>query len=874
LIAAPQRKNTRLAYRFWGKTALGDPDSTHARWLSLVDHCTDVAMVFRELCKRNGPRRSLQCSADRPLSEVDFDRLAVLALLHDLGKCNRGFQARFDPGARDTAGHLREVLPLLHDRDLAGAFTTAVDFDTIGCWFADTDSAAAYFHALLAHHGRPHPAPSSEAETDRTARHWRATDAIDPFTGIRELVAAARETFPRAFAEGGAPLPPSPRFQHRFAGLLMLADWLGSHSEGFFPFEHTASSRQAFAAQAAPRALRCVGLDTEPERERLRADTRGFHGVFGFAPRALQQALAQPRDAQTVVVESATGSGKTEAALSQFLEQFRRGEVDSLYFALPTRVAARELYARVLDFARRAFGDEHPPVLLAVPGYAAVDGEPPDRLLPDADHLYNDNISDRMRERTWSAERPKRFLAAPIAVGTIDQALLSVLQTPHAHLRSVCLDRSLLVVDEVHASDTYVHHLLRALLAHHRRVGGRALLLSATLGAGARAELLTPPERAADVPAFHQCVATPYPALSSETRRPVGLDDSQDNSLDKQVAIEALAELEDPRALLPQLREAVAAQARVLVVMNTVDRAVALQRATEADPALQDATFRCHGVPCPHHGRFARADREALDAAVSGRMGKAGSAGPLLLIGTQTLEQSLDIDADWLVTDLCPIDVLLQRIGRLHRHARDRPSGYCQARCTVLVPHDRTLKPYLDERGRTRGRAGLGRVYPDLRIARLTCEIVDAVGEIRLPRDNRHLVEHATHPEQLERFREGPWEAHRNELKGVEIAHGRAASSALIPDLPFDELGFGEFEETLRTRLGLGDRRLVLDPPCTSPFGNRLSAIAIPGWMTPEGAEGETPEGAVEPVEDGLRFSYGGRAYRYTRYGLEQDNAA
>lgn len=861
-----------MAYRFWGKTAPG-PEGWPVAWLPLEDHCVDVAVVLRRLCEQSGFRRSLSHAAARPLSSIDCDRLAVLSCLHDLGKCNWGFQARFDPTARDTAGHLREVLALFYDSRLSTAFAEAIDFDTIVSWFRDHQSAAEYLHVLLAHHGRPHPRPSSEAETDRTARFWRVSDGIDPFAGIAELLAAARAAFPGAFAHSGQHLPVSPRFQHRFAGLLMLADWLGSHSEGFFPFEHSAPDRPTFAAEAAARAITTVGLDIEPFREDSQVKARGFRNIFGFPPNSLQSTLAEHTDGQTIVVESATGSGKTEAALAHFLQRFRQGVVDSLYFALPTRVAARELYGRVLAFTRRTFGDGHPPVVLAVPGYAAVDGEPPS-CLPDPRHQYNDEPRDVMRDRSWAAERPKRFLAAPIAVGTIDQALLSILQVPHAHLRSICLDRSLLVADEVHASDTYVHNLLRVLLAHHRSIGGRALLLSATLGASARAELLTAPGDPAPVTAFSESAAVPYPAVTSEQHAPVRIASNEAPGVQKVVTLDPVTALDDPEVLLPRLRDATSRGARVLAVMNTVNRAISLQRAAEQDGVLSASLFDCSGVRCPHHGRFARVDREALDAEVSARLGKDSAAGALLLIGTQTLEQSLDIDADWLVTDLCPVDVLLQRIGRLHRHSRDRPSEFEAARCTVLMPTDRSFDRFFDERGRVHGQAGLGLVYPDLRIARLTAELVDGEGEVHLPRDNRRLVEYATHPEQLERFREGPWQGHRNELLGTQLAHGRAATDAVIPETPFDELRFSDFEGSLTTRLGLGDRRIILDHACTSPFGNRLTEITIPGWMVARDVEGEVPDGPVVAADGSVSLQYGGRVYEYSRYGLERTDAS
>ncbi|EQD77156.1 CRISPR-associated helicase Cas3, partial [mine drainage metagenome] len=249
----------------------------------------------------------------------------------------------------------------------------------------------------------------------------------------------------------------------------------------------------------------------------------GFAERFGFAnPHPLQTAVdaLDPLEESTrlVIAEAETGSGKTEAALAWFFNLFAEGRVDGLYFALPTRVAARQLYERVCKYINRVFPDPQcrPVTVLAVPGYPLLDGLPPERALPtqEAGNRWQDDETLRRRERQWSAERPKRFLAATVAVGTVDQALLSVVQTAHAHLRSVCLDRSLLVVDEVHASDVYMSRLLEVLLGHHLGVGGHAMLLSATLGSRARGRYVAVAGGECPLPSAVAATQVPYPALT------------------------------------------------------------------------------------------------------------------------------------------------------------------------------------------------------------------------------------------------------------------------------------------------------------------------------------------------------------------------
>lgn len=507
----------------------------------------------------------------------------------------------------------------------------------------------------------------------RAARkYWRVFNP-DPFAGIAEIVEWARAAFPAAFGGGsGQRLPAEPRFHHLFAGLVMLADWIGSHPQ-WFPVGNTnLHDRLQSGRLAAERALQNIGLDITNYRFAAQRLGSTFADRFTFSPRPLQEAVDRldPADPNTrlVIAESETGSGKTEAALNWFCKLFAAGKVDSLYFALPTRVAARELYERVRSVIRDWFPDEknRPVVLLAVPGYAQVDGMAAGKALvgPREANLWQEDEEVVRRERLWAAERPKRFLAAMVAVGTVDQALLSVVQTAHAHLRSVCLARSLLVVDEVHASDQYMSQLLGALLDHHWQVGGYALLLSATLGSSVRQAFLR--QNPAQPVSFAEAVSAPYPALTLADGQ--WLAAPRRKAQTKTVHFRIKPYTFQLERIVAEIIPALQAGARVLVVLNTVSRVMEFFRRVLAVPDFpRDWLFHCSNQHCPHHGRFAPEDRQVLDKAVTAQFGKDAPPGPRLLVGSQTLEQSLDIDADLLITDLVPSDVLLQRPWQLHQ---------------------------------------------------------------------------------------------------------------------------------------------------------------------------------------------------------------
>jgi CRISPR-associated endonuclease/helicase Cas3 len=833
-----------------------------------VDHCIDVAFTFRRIAAIPAIRRRLAVAAEHPLTDQQLDRLAVIALLHDIGKCNRGFQAKQDPTAKDTAGHVLEGAALLvHDelQDLWPPSLRVVAMETCEWFDAGPNHAQAMWLAAISHHGRPISFADIDGNPDRSPeRWWRAKDGVDPMRAIDELLAGARQAFPAAFVAGGKGIDATSALQQRFAGLVMLADWVGSDTV-FFPYRvDDAEDRVALARGAANRAVAGIGL--EPPGERTPAS---FAETFGFQPSPLQQALAEELEvdegSRLVLIESDTGSGKTEAALAWYLRLLEAGEVDGLYFALPTRVAARELYGRIRRAIECAFPnpDHRPgPVLLAAPGYARVDGEP--RALPSPEgRLWEDDVELRRHERQWAAEHPKRFLAAPVAVGTIDQALLSVLRVKHALLRSVCLDRSLLVVDEVHASDPYMRQTLQCLIAGHLRRGGRALLLSATLGESASSTFFD-----RSLLALDEAQRRPYPSLSTRgAERPIAPRGDA-----KRVTFEFIEGMDDADALA-HIAQAVADGARVLVVCNTVSRANALLRAADAHSALpRDALFTVAGEVCPHHGRFSREHREVMDAAVSAALGKGSAAGARLLVGTQTLEQSLDIDADLLVSDLCPMDVLLQRIGRLHRHHRDgRPARYAAPRVLLRVPESGDLRRWLRADGSLRAPAGLGAVYPDGRVLQRTLDLLRTQPVIQIPADNRRLVEQTTHPEAWQEL-PPEWQMHGARVEGEELAQIRAALTSTIEDLPFGELHYAAPDERVATRLGAGNLDLKLAQPMSQPFGMLVRSVGIPAHM----ARGirQPPDSVVaEAFNEGFRFTLGERRYRYTRYGLEIDDA-
>lgn len=893
----------------WGKLRRHDDAPQVTARHPLADHMADVAACLLELARCQAVQRSLERSAGRPLSEIDLARLAALAFLHDIGKACSGFQGRCwsaqDPLAAlwpRACGHGPEGWQLLTRHPSitnADAILAGLPLEAMVNW--GEEAVFLLLQASISHHGRP------VGDSDHIASAaWRAVRQgnrllYDPAATVAELGRRLQAQFPEAFtADVHPPLPDRPAFVHLFGGLVQLADWLGSDTRpGFFPFSEPGEDRSSTAAERARHAVRAIGLDVSPWLEELRRAPPSFTQAFGVpSPRPMQDAAAAEDLGPVVVLEAETGSGKTEAALWRFLQLFQRGQVDSLYFALPTRVAATQLHERIRHFVARVWDQATPAgsplVIRALPGYETADGE--EKIaLPHYQVLWADRPDDTEAERRWAAESPKRFLAATIAVGTIDQALLGALKVRHAHLRHALLARSLLVVDEVHASDAYMGVLLGQLLQSHVDCGGQALLLSATLGAAARTRYLDAGQpRPHPLPTLDQAIATPYPALSTRLQGgAMRLDAVAGNPRHREVGWQTLPLIEQPARIAQLALEAARQGARVLVVRNTVPAAIGTLQALEAlctgdgDAAL---LFRVEGVATLHHSRFARQDRPRLDHAVEQQIGKRRArAGGCIVIGTQTLEQSLDLDADLLITDLCPMDVLLQRLGRLHRHARPsaehpedhRPAGFEQPRAWILTPEKHDLTPML-----ARARHGLGPirrrgealqgVYIDLRMLEATRRLIDAQPTCRLPGDNRRLVEQATHVQALAAIEQdmgAEWIRFGTELDGSLGARASLAHLHALPYRePFDTLSFPDSDQKIATRLGAADRLLTLEPAPVGPFGQPVKALAVRHHQWPHGVPADTPptELTLLPQGAGFEFSLGPSRWCYDRFGLQR----
>ena len=881
--------------RFWAKL---HPFKNPEIWHPLIAHSADVAAVLARMISPESilaKRLAVQLGQEA-LAPGQRARLVFLAALHDMGKVNHGFQTKARPmGERgdwvsSQRGHVKVLLESMGVPGLRRMVTENI----LAVLGTDGRAAAGLWAGTISHHGRPW---MPEVVPKRGALWHPDASGRDPLGEAQRLIDHAAGWSGVAHTPDETLLPVPPAFTHLFAGVLTLADWIGS-TRSAFPFAPSADEEpdRYWDEEARPRAeLACARIGVVPRTRPVSLSGLSLLGqlfpdVFrddSRQPTELQQHVAEmalPVPGARLLIESETGSGKTEAALALYARLREVGRVGGLMFALPTRATASAMHGRVVDAMKGMYqGEEHPTITLAVGGQQPRTGSS-EALVNEQPLTYPDTAERELEN--WASSHNKKFLAAEVVVGTVDQVLLAGLPVKHAHLRLAALSRHLLVVDELHSYDRYMTEVLRRVLELHTQAGGIALFMSATLSDAARTLFASQTSTPGSTQTYTQEQATrvAYPALAlcEAAHAEWEFTSLASSGEPKRVQWRATSS----EGALRTAVDAAASGARVLVLRNTVTGARDAIRWFVGNPEGK-LLWRPAGsehAP-PYHSRYTLPDRLALDRAVTERFGKPAAQVPggAILVATQVAEQSLDVDFDLLITDLCPIDVLLQRIGRLHRHRERhpyRPEGYRAAGVSVIAP-DGGFAQQLRKRSLSLG-WGENRPYSSYADGELTLRLIQGTGngEIVIPRDNRALVEGVYHAEARDPLWADPlWEEYMCKAEGAERNRAWMGDQAA---LAFDRsytASAGQFsdaqERAVRTRLGDDTIRIDLPEPVRCWYASPAEPVLtvdLPLWALPQNDDGTlvTSDPIWEPAENGASgFRLGKRSYRYGPLGWE-----
>ncbi len=716
-------------------------------------------------------------------------RIVWLAAVHDLGKATPAFSIQV-PSLRDIMRmqgfefRLSEALRNRLPHSLASHFLLKRWLVGVHGW--DGDVASTYAVVPGSHHGVP---PSAGALHDVPAR--------EELFGVEQSWATAQAELARYALElaaaqddlvAWAKKPLSASAQVLATAIVIVADWLASDSANF-PYLD-ASSTEDRVGTAWQRLNLTPTWQAVRSSEDINEFFRSRFGFTGEAPaRPVQRSAVEVANKLTasgiMIIEAPMGEGKTEAALAAAEIIAARTGAGGCFIALPTMATSDAMFSRVRVWLEHlphsVDGGQHS--LFLAHGKASLNPEFADLVRTGKFAAIDEEYSETTKRdvspvevvvaHEWLHGRKKGPLSN-FVVGTIDQVLFAGLRSRHLMLRHLALANKVVIIDEVHAFDAYMNVYLDRVLTWLGNYKVPVIVLSATLPRDRRKTLLmayesgtrtssNPPTadhstsmsemaaakrllRQQGTPGPKPSVNSDYNVLDDDLGYPVITASTGEVPLVAKVPSSSrkqtvrLEKLADNDATLLEVLDATLVQGGcVAIIRNTV------VRAQHTMQLLQDHFGNDVDLTLAH-SRFVGSDRMELDQRLRVKFGspdtlaKSETERPrmAIVVGTQVLEQSLDIDFDLLITDLAPTDLMLQRLGRLHRHARvDRPSTLSQARCLIVGVEDWNASPPTP----VSGSVFIYGSYLLLRTLIALREVFEHDGTIELPKDIPLLVE-------------------------------------------------------------------------------------------------------------------------------------
>lgn len=678
-------------------------------YLPLWMHLTDTAGIMQKLFEDRISEHERILLTEACGSEEKARKLLTLAgYCHDLGKMTSIFQATI---LNHILKYEKFEIPLLKPAEYGKpqnshhTFTGTVILLWLGC--------PENFASLAgSHHGVLIPSPVNGSRNAREKAKQILTNDYQIFFGQPALENRWEEAWTAMWTAIlniiGLSLEEIPVLDIHIlmliAGILVEADWISSNPD-YFPLlnltEEGDPKQYPQRIEAGWKKLDFPAFWNSPvqvQNEHL------FEQLFGFKPRLLQEnvlticeGIKQPG---LMIIEAPMGLGKTEAAMLAADIFARKTSAGGVFFGLPTQATANGLYPRFSSWARKEAGAEQL-ILKMIHGGAGFNQEF-QKLPRGTAHVDEENQRNSLFLHEWMQGR-KQGILSDFVIGTVDQAFMSVLKHRHLMLRHAGLAGKVVVIDEVHAYDAYMNVYFDQMLLWLGLYRAPVILLSATLPIKRRMQMVEAylkgrnggqsPEMAEQ----DWMKSSAYPSIvwtdGLEVRLAANMEGSVPEvkvSLEKR---EILGTGIEEEKLTESLKQALADGGCAGVIVNTVNRAQAI------GDYLRNHLPDCHIIV--FHSRFTLADRTRRENEVLRRIGKTSTAterNKVIVVGTQVIEQSLDIDFDILYTELAPMDLLLQRVGRLHRHKRtDRPASLQKPTCVVMTGRNGNLDPAVKE---------------------------------------------------------------------------------------------------------------------------------------------------------------------------------
>ncbi|MFQ3583481.1 MAG: CRISPR-associated helicase Cas3' [Cyanobacteriota bacterium] len=817
--------------RFWAKTGKAEFENGQPKYHPVICHLADTAAVAMEIVRSHlSPiaRQHLAKGLGLPDGESLVRFCGFMAGSHDLGKVSPAFQFQVsDVGKALVGAGLYDgwaSLPSERRRSqnaphgLVTAATLPDFLVTLGVGRELSKRQAKRLARKLGtivggHHGFFPAQPeideldSAIAGTDERSV-WRQ-HSLRIFQQLQSFVQLTAEDLPSQCDNAAAMI---------LAGLTTVSDWIASNSDSFpYANDEPFETYQTGLADKAKHALKTQGWQRPTTGHPL-----PFSKLFDFITklRPLQSAAVQLTESLIppclVMVEASMGEGKTEAALYLADHLQHQTGAGGFYIGLPTQATSNAMFERVRAFLQKRYADEVVNLTLSH-GAAALKGDYQETVCR-LDQVY-DEEGRGVFASEWHTAR-KRTLLSPYGVGTLDQGLMGVVRSRHQFVRLFGLAGRTIILDEIHAYDLYTSTLLERFLEWAAVLGSPVIALSATLPASTRQRLLTAYATGCTQP-VPPLPEAPYPRMTAFANgTAVARSFSASDHVCRQLGIHWIQDDNWPVALSQVLKDSGGC---VAVICSTVNRAQAVYQRLQAFFSSEELGL--------FHGRFLFKDRERIEADCLRLFGKGDEHRPqrFVLVATQVIEQSLDVDFDLMISDLAPIDLLLQRSGRLHRHVRDkRPPG-------LESPHLWIVDPSFNDQGKADFQES-GCIY-DRHILLRSWLTLRQRPQVQLPEEMDALIESVYDldmpiPEDLEPVHAEDWATSLEKYKTEEAEAKQAqANRVKIPpphgDIQPDQFTYLKKEDdesaiAAATRLG--------DPSVATIFLQRTAAgLVFPG---------------------------------------------
>lgn len=677
-------------------------------WLPLPTHLTDTVEVAYRLWRYwvpEGVKRQITAGLNQLDAEEAEKFFIFLAATHDLGKATPVFASQssgyWELDSRIHEQIVESGLPMenkdhfISRNKTPHALASQVILTNAGC----PESVAVI---LGAHHGKPPDLKMLDNNITSFPENYILNTKAKP--AWREV---QNELIHFALFKAGynslSDLPePNITAQVLLSGLLIVADWISS-DERLFPYVYLDDPVDLDSEERAERAWRELGFAESwtTSNEWMGSDLYqlrfGYDSVYPIQ-QFTKQALDTISKPGIMVIEASMGSGKTEAALvaAEIMADLTKRK--GVFFALPTQATSDGIFPRLVDWLEH-LGIERASARL-MHGKAQFND-----TFRNLAHGTNINMDEdtEVFVHEWFNGR-KRAILDDFVVGTIDQLLMAALKQKHVMLRHLGLANKVVIIDECHAFDAYMNSYLERALNWLGAYGVPVIVLSATLPFETRKmvieaycnkrfdqskqfKILDPLNKSKSQEGDATNRRTPewiqnraYPLITYTDGHEVKQLAVTNNEAKKHVQISELNEQELGEKLDELLEDGGCAG----IIVNSVSKAQMLARQLKG-------RFGNDAVQL-FHSRFITRDRFKKEEILLNELGKPGKGGKRpnyrIVVGTQVLEQSLDIDFDVLITEICPMDLLLQRLGRLHRHVRPRPEKLKQPMCFVIGMKD------------------------------------------------------------------------------------------------------------------------------------------------------------------------------------------